>query len=88
LEVFYSLLTDLLDLSTTSTMKVLRNPALRRELETLGKKVDVVWITKAVDGFDVLHARTRRNINRSLGLDALAISLMRPAPGIKKSVSR
>jgi DNA polymerase-3 subunit delta' len=88
LEVFYSLLTDLLDLSSTSTMKVLRNPALRRELETLGKKVDAAWIRKAVDGLDVLHARTRRNINRSLGLDALAISLTRPTPGIKKSVSR
>jgi DNA polymerase III subunit delta' len=87
LEVFYSLLTDLLDLSSTSTMKVLRNPALRRELETLSKKIDVAWINKAVDGFDVLHARTRRNVNRSLGLDAVAISLTRPSPGIKKSFS-
>ncbi len=88
LEVFYSLLTDLLDLSSTSTMKVLRNPALRKELETLSKKIDVAWIRKAVDGLDVLHARTRRNINRSLGLDAVAISLARPSMGIKKSVSR
>jgi DNA polymerase-3 subunit delta' len=88
LEVFYSLLTDLLDLSSSSTKKVLRNPALRRELETLSKKIDVAWITKAVDGFDVLHARTRRNINRSLGLDAVAISLTRPSMGTKKSISR
>jgi len=88
LEVFYSLLTDLLDLSSTSTKKVLRNPALRKELETLSKKIDVAWISKAVDGFDVLHARTRRNINRSLGLDAVAISLTRPSMGTKKSVSR
>jgi DNA polymerase-3 subunit delta' len=88
LEVFYSLLTDLLDLSSSSTKKVLRNPALRRELETLSKKVDVAWINKAVAGFDVLHARTRRNINRSLGLDAVAISLTRPSPGKNKSVFR
>jgi DNA polymerase III subunit delta' len=88
LEVFYSLLTDLLDLSSSSTKKVLRNPALRKELETLGKKVNVAWISKAVNGFDVLHARTRRNINRSLGLDALAISLTRPSMGTKKSISR
>ena len=81
LEVFYSLLTDLLDLSSSSSKKMLRNPALRRELETLSKKVDVTWITKAVEGFDVLHSRMRRNINRSLGLDAVAISLARPAPG-------
>jgi DNA polymerase-3 subunit delta' len=88
LEVFYSLLTDLLDLSSTSTKKVLRNPALHRELETLSKKIDVAWISKAVDGFDVLHARTRRNINRSLGLDAVALSLTRPSMGTKKSVPR
>jgi DNA polymerase-3 subunit delta' len=88
LEVFYSLLTDLLDLSSSSTKKVLRNPALGRELETLSKKVDVSWIVKAVDGFDVLHSRTRRNINRSLGLDAVAISLTRPTTGTKKIISR
>jgi DNA polymerase-3 subunit delta' len=88
LEVFYSLLTDLLDLSSSSTKKVLRNPALQRELEILSKKIDVAWINKAVEGFDVLHARTRRNINRSLGLDAVAISLTRPSIGTKKSISR
>jgi DNA polymerase-3 subunit delta' len=88
LEVFYSLLTDLLDLSSTSTKKVLRNPALHKELETLSRKIDVAWISKAVDGFDVLHARTRRNINRSLGLDAVALSLTRPSMGTKKSASR
>jgi DNA polymerase III subunit delta' len=88
LEVFYSLLTDLLDLSSSSTKKVLRNPALARELETLSKKVDLAWISKAVEGFDVLNARTRRNINRSLGLDAVAISLSRPTTGKNKSVSR
>lgn len=88
LEVFYSLLTDLLDLSSTSTMKALRNPALRRELETLSKKIDVAWIRKAVNGFDVLHARTRRNVNRSLGLDAVALSLTRPSTGIKELYSR
>ena len=88
LEVFYSLLTDLLDLSSSSAKKVLRNPALGRELETLSRKVDVAWIGKAVEGFDVLHARTRRNINRSLGLDAVAISLTRPSMGTKKSISR
>jgi DNA polymerase III subunit delta' len=87
LEVFYSLLTDLLDLSSTSTMKVLRNPALRRELEILSKKINSAWIHRAVEGFDVLHARTRRNINRSLGLDAVAISLTRHSTGIKKNVS-
>lgn len=87
LEVFYSLLTDLLDLSSCSAKNVLRNPALRKELEALSRRVDAAWIAKAVAGFDLLHARTRRNINRSLGLDAVAISLARPTTGQKKSVS-
>jgi hypothetical protein len=65
---------------------VLRNPNLRKELETLGKKVDIKWISKAVEGFDALHARLRRNINRSLGMDAVAISLARPAPDAGSSV--
>jgi DNA polymerase III subunit delta' len=86
LEVFYSLLTDLLDLSCASSKKVLRNPVLHRELETLSKKIDLEWISEAVEGFDVLQGRTRRNINRSLGLDAVAVSLARPVAGIKKSV--
>jgi DNA polymerase-3 subunit delta' len=83
LEVFYSLLTDLLDLSCSPSQKVLRNPGLRKELEGLSKKVDVGWVSKAVSGFDALHARLRRNVNRSLGLDAVAISLARPAPDAK-----
>jgi len=88
LEVFYSLLTDLLDLSSSSTKKVLRNPALSRELETLSRKIDAAWVAKAVEGFDVLQSRVRRNINRSLGLDAVAISLNRPSTGKKNFVSR
>ena len=86
LEVFYSLLTDVLDLSCSPSQKVLRNPSMRKELETLSKKVDVTWVSKAVGGFDALHARLRRNINRSLGLDAVAISLARPAPNAGSSV--
>ena len=88
LEVFYSLLTDLLDLSCSPSQKVLRNPSLRKELETLSEKVDVNWVSKAAKGFDSLHARLRRNINRSLGLDAVAISLARAAPEADRSVSR
>lgn len=79
LEVFYSLLTDLLDLSCSTSLGAFRNPALRQELEALSKKVDRSWIIRAVGGIDTLHARLRRNINRALGLDAVAVSLTRPA---------
>jgi DNA polymerase-3 subunit delta' len=88
LEVFYSLLTDLLHLSCTSSTKVLRNPSLHRELELLSKKVDVRWVSKAVEGFDALHAALRRNINRSLGLDALAVSLGLPKPSTGNVLSQ
>jgi len=50
----------------------------RKELDTLGKKVDIKWISKSCRRIDALHARLRRNINRSLGMDAVAISLARP----------
>lgn len=80
LEVFYSLLTDVLDLSCSSSLPALRNPALRRELEVLSRKLDPAWIRKAVEGFDTLHARLRRNVNRPLGLDAVCISLASLVP--------
>jgi hypothetical protein len=75
LEVFYSLLTDLLELSCGSGNAALRNPALRKELEAVSKKVDFSWLRRAVQGFDDLYARARRNVNRQLGLDAVAVSL-------------
>ncbi len=75
LDVFYSLVTDLLELSFGFQKPALRNPSLAQELEALSKKVDLDWITRAVDGLDQLHGRLRRNINRQLGLDAVAISL-------------
>src|SRR5712692_444427 len=81
LEVFYSLLTDLLELSCGPANCTPRNPALRQELEALSKKIDPEWVAKAVQGLDQLHSRLRRNINRQLGLDAWAVSLGRRSPG-------
>ncbi len=75
LGVFYSVLTDLLELSCGPKNCVLRNPALKQELEAVSKKIDLEWVAQAVEGLDQLHGRLRRNINRLLGLDAVAISL-------------
>jgi len=75
LEVFYSLLTDLLELTCGPRSCALRNPALRHELEALSKRVDPGWVARAVGGLDQLHGRLRRNINRQLGLDVVAVSL-------------
>ena len=88
LELFYSLLTDLLELSCGQTTSVLRNPALRHDLEALSSKVNLDWVTRGVEGLDQLHGRMRRNINRSLGLDALAVSLAGPPGGEASRPSR
>jgi len=37
--------------------------------------VDSAWVLRAIAGFDELYAGARRNLNRQLGLDALAASL-------------
>ncbi|HTS11120.1 MAG TPA: DNA polymerase III subunit delta' C-terminal domain-containing protein [Candidatus Limnocylindrales bacterium] len=74
LDLFYGLLTDLLELSHAKS-SLPRNPDLRGELESLGKKVNVDWIMRATEGLDRLESRLRRNIGRQLGLDALLVSL-------------
>jgi DNA polymerase-3 subunit delta' len=78
LEIFYGLLTDLLELTAKVKTPMLRNKALAKELQALSTIVDVAWVMRAVAEFDQLHAGLRRNLNKQLGLDALAASL---APG-------
>ena len=73
--VFYGLLTDLLELTSKLKSPVLRNAPLARELESLSKSMDSAWVLRAIAGFDELFAGARRNLNRQLGLDALAASL-------------
>jgi DNA polymerase III subunit delta' len=75
LSLLYSLFTDLLEVSEGRKRTLPRNPDLLRELESLGKKVDWMWVLKATRGLDALEGRLRRNVGRQLGLDALASSL-------------
>jgi DNA polymerase-3 subunit delta' len=75
LGIFYGLLTDLLELTSKVKEPVLRNVPLAKELESLSKSVDTAWVLRAIAGFDELSAGLRRNLNRQLGLDALAASL-------------
>jgi DNA polymerase-3 subunit delta' len=75
LDIFYGLLTDLLELTAKIKNPVLRNKPLARDLESLSKSVDTAWVMRAIAGFDRLQAGARRNLNRQLGLDALAASL-------------
>lgn len=80
LAVFYGLLTDLLELTSKTKEPVLRNANLAKELESLSKSVDSDWVLRAIAGFDELDAGARRNLNRQLGLDALAASLATVSP--------
>jgi DNA polymerase III subunit delta' len=75
LALFYSLVTDLLEISQSPKSSHPRNPDLRRELEALGKKVNLEWALRATQGLDRLQSRLRRNVGRQLGLDALLVSL-------------
>ncbi len=74
--VFYGLLSDLLELTSGVKESTLRNASLVNELTALAKFVNVAWVMRAIDGFDELHSGARRNLNRQLGLDALAASLV------------
>jgi DNA polymerase III subunit delta' len=80
LQVFYALLGDLLELTCGAKQPRLRYLHLSKELEVLSKIVDSSWVMRAISGFDELHSGLRRNLNRQLGLDALAASLAPISP--------
>jgi DNA polymerase-3 subunit delta' len=82
--IFYGLLTDLLEITSKVKDPVLRNAPLAKELELLSKTVDSAWVLRAIAGFDELFLGARRNLNRQLGLDALAASL---APALSRAQS-
>jgi DNA polymerase III subunit delta' len=76
--VFYGLLSDLVELTAGVKSPLLRNPHLAKELDALARNVSSSWVMRAVAGLDELAAGSRRNLNRQLGLDALAVSLAPP----------
>ncbi len=73
LEVLYLLLEDILLLQHRSP--ALRNPDLVSELEQLAAGVSFHWIRTAVGKVDELVELLRRNIQKSIALDALALDL-------------
>ena len=73
LKVLYDLLRDLLVLSQGSGD--VRNQDIRRELEALAARVEFAWIRKAVAQVDELAELLRRNIQKSIALDALILNL-------------
>jgi DNA polymerase-3 subunit delta' len=73
LDVLYVLLEDVLRLS--NGIASIRNGDIRGELEALAKRVSFEWLRAAVVKVDALIELVRRNIQKSLALDALAIEL-------------
>jgi hypothetical protein len=79
LAIFYSLFTDLLEITSGTKSPSLRNPQLSKELTALAAKVTSEWVMQAIGGIDEIAAGARRNLNRQLGLDAFAASLSQSA---------
>jgi len=73
LAVLYLLLEDLLQLA--HGLGEIRNADIRRDLEALARSVSFDWIRAAVKKTDELSDLVRRNIQKSLALDALAVEL-------------
>jgi DNA polymerase-3 subunit delta' len=73
LKVLYELLRDLM-LLHEGTGEI-RNVDIRRELETLAARIHFAWIRKAVGLVDEIVQLIRRNIQRTIALDALILEL-------------
>jgi DNA polymerase-3 subunit delta' len=76
LKVLYDLLRDLLVLREGAG--AIRNQDIRGELEALAAKVEFSWLRKAVQQADEVADLIRRNIQKTIALDALIVAL-RPA---------
>src|SRR5262249_9616322 len=75
LSVFYSLLSDLLEVSSGIPTPQIRNLPLRKELQAMGRRFNADSIFRALQGLDQLAAGARRNLNKQLGLEAFAADL-------------
>ncbi|HEY4382694.1 MAG TPA: DNA polymerase III subunit [Acidobacteriaceae bacterium] len=77
LRAFSLLLEDLL-LLDSGTPELLRNIDLRPELDRLAATLPFAWIERASHAVDQVHSGLRRNLLRSLSLDAFAAQLAAP----------
>jgi DNA polymerase III subunit delta' len=76
LHSLYSLLQDLLFLESKSP-ELVRNTDIRGELETLVESADFEWLSNAADKLAEVERGLRRNLLRSLSLDAFEAALER-----------
>ncbi len=73
LKVLYDLLRDLLLLSQGGGE--IRNRDIRRELEPLAGRIEFAWLRRAVGKVDEITQLVRRNIQKTIALDALIMEL-------------
>jgi DNA polymerase-3 subunit delta' len=76
LRTLYSLLQDLTFLNS-STPELVRNTDIQAELKKLSEGADFGWIAFAADRLNEVERGMRRNLLRSLSLDAFAMALER-----------
>ena len=70
-----SLLLEDIIILQSGTPELLRNTDLRADLERIAQSVSFQWIEQASQGLDKVHSGMRRNLLRSLSLDAYAAQL-------------
>ena len=74
LRTLYSLLQDLMFLNSGAP-ELVRNTDMRAELKKLAEAADFNWIARAAQGLGEVERGMRRNLLRSLSLDAFAAAL-------------
>ena len=77
IRTLYALLEDILFLKS-GTPEFVRNTDLEPQLHKMAEQVDFLWIVEAVNRLGELESGMRRNLLRTLALDAFATSLERP----------
>jgi DNA polymerase-3 subunit delta' len=78
LRTLYSLLRDLMFLGSGAP-EMVQNTDIQRELTKLAEAADFDWIAAASDRLAEVDRGMRRNLLRSLSLDALSLALEKPA---------
>jgi DNA polymerase III subunit delta' len=73
---FYSLLEDLMFLQSGAAQLV-RNTDILGELKKMSESADFAWVQRAAEGLGEVERGLRRNLLRSLSLDAFATALER-----------
>lgn len=73
LRILYLLLDDVVALRYGSAS--LRNPDVHKQLQALAERIDFSWLHAAVKRVDDIADNIRRNVQKSIALDAFAVEL-------------